>query len=68
MVSHPSKNRMFEIAVKNHAEEVLKVFYSSLILVDIFTLFQIFCPGLYIQQALKVVFKYALAQVARVKS
>ena len=59
---------MFEIAVKNHAEEVLKVFYSSLILVDIFTLLQIFCPGLYIQQVLKVVFKYALAQMACVKS
>ena len=32
--------------VKNYAEGVIKVFCSSPILTDFFTLFQVFCPEL----------------------
>ena len=41
-----SRNKIFVIAVKNYAEAVIKVFCTCPILLDFFTLLQIFCPGL----------------------
>ena len=47
MSSLPFKNKKIVVAVQNYAEEAIKVFCSCSDLVDLFTLFQIFCSGLY---------------------
>ena len=45
MSNLPSKNKMFVKAVKNSSKLDIKVLCFCPVLVDFFTLFQLFCPG-----------------------
>ena len=47
--SLPSRNTILAIAVKDYAKTDTKVLWSCPVLLDLFTLLQVFCPALFVK-------------------